>query len=95
MKQYNEVIPKTKGEALRMIETAKGYAAERTNQAQGDVSKFDQILTEYSKAKDVTRQRLYLETMNRVLPKIAEKWIIEQGGADGGILMKLDLANQK
>jgi modulator of FtsH protease HflK len=95
MKQYNEVIPKTKGEALRVIETAKGYAAQRVNQAQGDVSKFDQILTEYTKAKDVTRQRMYLETMNRVLPTIGEKWIVEQGGAEGGILMKLDLASQK
>jgi membrane protease subunit HflK len=95
MKQYNEVIPRTKGEALRMIEAAKGYAAERVNQAQGDVSKFDQILTEYSKARDITRQRLYLEAMNRILPTIPEKWIVEQGGADGGILMKLDLANQK
>lgn len=95
MKQYNEVIPRTKGEALRVIETAKGYAAQRVNQAQGDVSKFDQILAEYSKAKDVTRQRMYLETMNRVLPIIGEKWIVEQGGAEGGILMKLDLASQK
>jgi membrane protease subunit HflK len=93
MKQYNEVVPKTKGEALRMIETAKGYAAERVNEAQGDVNKFEKILTEYQKAPAITRQRLYLETMGKVLPQIPEKWIIEQGGADGGILMKLDLDN--
>jgi len=93
MKQYNEVVPKTKGEALRMIETAKGYAAERVNEAQGDVNKFEKILTEYQKAPTITRQRLYLETMGKVLPQIPEKWIIEQGGADGGILMKLDLDN--
>jgi membrane protease subunit HflK len=95
MKLYNEVIPKTRGEALRMIEASKGYAAERVNQARGNVSKFDQILAEYSKAKEITRQRLYLETMSRVLPTIPEKWIVEQGGAEGGILMKLDLATQK
>jgi membrane protease subunit HflK len=93
MKQYNEVVPKTRGEALRMIETAKGYAAERVNEAQGDVNKFEKILTEYQKAPTITRQRLYLETMGKVLPQIPEKWIIEQGGADGGILMKLDLDN--
>lgn len=93
MKQYNEVVPKTRGEAKRHIETAKGYAAERVNEAQGDVNKFEKILTEYLKAPTITRQRLYLETMGTVLPKVPEKWIIEQGGADGGILMKLDLDN--
>lgn len=93
MKQYNEVVPKAKGQALRTIETAKGYAAERVNEAQGDVNKFEKILTEYQKAPTVTRQRLYLETMGKVLPQIPEKWVIEQGGADGGILMKLDLDN--
>ena len=93
LKQYNEVVPKTQGQAKRMIETAKGYAAERVNEAQGDVTKFEKILTEYEKAPTITRQRLYLETMGKVLPKIPEKWIIEQGGADGGILMKLDLDN--
>lgn len=94
MKQYNEVIPRTKGEALRMIETAKGYAAERVNQADGDVAKFVKVLAEYRKAPEITRQRLYLETMGKVLPEIPEKWIIEQGGADGGILMKLNLDSQ-
>lgn len=91
MKQYNEVIPKTKGQAKRTIEEAKGYAAERVNEAQGDAAKFEKVLTEYQKAPTITRQRLYLETMGQVLPDIPEKWIIEQGGADGGILMKLDL----
>ncbi|MDH4201861.1 MAG: FtsH protease activity modulator HflK [Phycisphaerae bacterium] len=93
MKQYNEVVPKTRGQAQRVIEAAKGYAAERVNEAQGDVNKFEKILTEYQKAPTITRQRLYLETMGKVLPQIPEKWIIEQGGADGGILMKLDLDN--
>ena len=95
MKDYNEVIPKTSGEAKRVIETAKGYAAERVNRAQGDASKFEKILAEYKKAPDITRQRMYLETMSKLLPKIPEKWIIEQGGADGGILMKLDLDGNK
>lgn len=91
MKDYNQVIPKTRGEAKKIIETAKGYAAERVNRAQGDAAKFEKILAEYTKAPDITKQRLYLETMSELLPKISEKWIIEQGGADGGILMKLDL----
>ncbi|MCK4294378.1 MAG: FtsH protease activity modulator HflK [Planctomycetes bacterium] len=95
MKQYNEVIPKTGGEAEKMVEMAKGYAAERVNMALGDVAKFNKIYEEYKVAPDITKQRMYLETMSKVLPLIPEKWIIEQGGADGGILLKLDLDSQK
>jgi membrane protease subunit HflK len=95
MKAYNETIPKTKGEAKKLIETAKGYAAERVNRAEGDIAKFDKVYEEYVKAPDITKQRMYLETMTKLLPQISEKWIIEQGGADGGILMKLDLESQK
>jgi membrane protease subunit HflK len=91
MKDYNEAIPRTGGEAKKMIETARGYAAERVNEAEGDIAKFDMILAEYIKAPDITRQRMYLETMGKLLPQISEKWIIEQGGADGGILMRLGL----
>ena len=95
MKTYNEAVPKSKGEAKKAIETARGYAAERVNQAMGDIAKFESIYAEYSKAPDITRQRMYLETMSKVLPLIPEKWIIEQGGAEGGILMKLDLVGDK
>jgi len=94
-KMYNETIPKTKGEAQKQIETAKGYAAERVNEAQGDVAKFERVYAEYTKAPEITKKRMYLETMSLVLPQITEKWIIEQGGADGGILMKLNLDNQE
>ena len=69
MKQYNEVIPRTSGEAKRVEETARGYAAERVNQAEGDVARFVKVLTEYEKAPEITRQRLYLETMEKVLSR--------------------------
>lgn len=95
MKEYNEVIPRTRGEAKRVIETAKGYAAERVNQAEGDIQKFEKVYAAYKQAPDITRQRMYLETMTKLLPQIPEKWIIEQGGAEGGILMKLDVTDQK
>ena len=95
MKTYNEAVPKSSGEAKKLIESAKGYAAERVNQALGDVAKFDKIYAEYTKAPDITRQRMYLETMSKVLPLIPEKWIIEQGGAEGGILMRLNLVSDK
>ena len=95
MKTYNEAVPKTTGEAKKLIESARGYAAERVNRALGDVAKFEKIYEQYSKAPDITKQRMYLETMSKLLPLIPEKWIIEQGGAEGGILMKLDLESQK
>jgi len=95
MKAYNEAVPKTKGEAQKLIESSKGYAAERVNRAEGDIAKFENIYEEYRKAPDVTKQRMYLETMSKLLPLIPEKWIIEQGGAEGGILMKLDLENNE
>ncbi|UCG57158.1 MAG: FtsH protease activity modulator HflK [Phycisphaerales bacterium] len=91
MKAYNEAIPKTRGEAKKLIESSKGYAAERVNRAEGDVAKFEKIYAEYRKAPEITKRRMYLETMAKLLPLIPEKWIIEQGGAEGGILMKLDL----
>jgi membrane protease subunit HflK len=95
MKTYNEAIPKTRGQAKKMVESAKGYAAERVNRAEGDISKFEKIYEEYKKAPEITKQRMYLETMSTLLPRIPEKWIIEQSGAEGGILMKLDLENNK
>ena len=94
-KEYNEAVPKTDGEAKKLVESAKGYAAERNNRAHGDTEKFNKIYEEYKEVPDITKQRMYLETMSKVLPQISEKWIIEQGGADGGILMKLDLIGQK
>jgi membrane protease subunit HflK len=76
--EYNRVIPKARGEAARTIEGAKGYALERVNQAKGEASKFSAVFTEYSKAKDVTRQRIYLETMNDVMQKVGRKLITDE-----------------
>jgi len=76
--EYNKVIPKARGEAERTIEEAKGYALERVNQAKGEASRFNSIFTEYSKAKEVTRQRIYLETMNDVMQKVGRKLITDE-----------------
>lgn len=75
--EYNKVIPKAGGDAQRMIEEAKGYALERVNQAQGDAMRFNSLFKEYVKAKDVTRQRIYLEAMNEVLSKVGRKLITD------------------
>ncbi|MBU1183727.1 MAG: FtsH protease activity modulator HflK [Pseudomonadota bacterium] len=76
--EYNQVIPKARGTASRTIEEAKGYAIERVNQARGEAHKFSAIFKEYSKAPDVTRQRIYLETMSEILPKVGRKLITDE-----------------
>jgi len=65
--EKNTVIPKAKGEAERTIEDAKGYAIERVNNAQGDADLFKQVFSAYEKAPEVTRKRIYLETIGKVL----------------------------
>ena len=82
--EYNRVIPKARGEAERTIEEAKGYALERVNSAKGEASKFTSVFKEYSKAKEVTRQRIYLETMNDVMQNVGRKLITDEKAA--GIL---------
>lgn len=76
--EYNKVIPKSRGTAARTIEEARGYAIERVNQARGEANKFNAVFKEYSKAPDVTRQRIYLETMNEILPKVGRKLITDE-----------------
>ncbi|MGH7980714.1 MAG: protease modulator HflK, partial [Limisphaerales bacterium] len=76
--QYNTVVPKAHGEADEMISVAEGNAAQRVNEANGDAAYFDDVLAQYVKAPDVTRRRLYLETMAEILPKIGNKIIIDE-----------------
>ena len=74
---YNKEIYKVEGEAERMISEAEGYAIERVNNAKGDVELFSSILKEYNKAPKITKDRLYLEGMDKVLRKIPNKLIID------------------
>ena len=66
-KVYNEELPKAKGEGLRLLQEAEGYAANRVNTAKGDVARFNAVYAEYVKSPQITRRRLYLETMSDVL----------------------------
>jgi len=75
---YNSAIPKAKGQAEQQILNAEGYATQRVNRARGDAEKFLAIYREYSKAKDVTRRRMYLEMMNEVYPKVEKKYIVDE-----------------
>jgi membrane protease subunit HflK len=74
---YNQVIPKASGEAEKTIRQAEGYALNRINRAQGDANRFLSVWKEYSQSEDVTRRRLYLETLNEVLPEIGRKYIVD------------------
>ena len=89
----NDVIPKARGEAQAMIREAEGFRESRIKRAEGDVAKFKAILKEYSKAKDVTRERLYLEAMEGILPGL-EKYIVPNG-EDGNLLNLLNLGSTK
>jgi membrane protease subunit HflK len=87
--EYNRVIPKARGEADRTIEEAKGYALERVNRSKGQAAKFNSVYQEYSKAKEVTRQRIYLETMNDVMQNVGMKVISDERAS--GVLPLLQL----
>ncbi|WP_026450194.1 FtsH protease activity modulator HflK [Aequorivita capsosiphonis] len=91
---YNKVIPKAKGQALETIQKAEGYAAERVNNAQGEVARFNALYTEYVKAPEVTRTRLYLETMNKVLPQLGNKIITDENGSNVLPLLQMQMQNQ-
>lgn len=75
--EYNKIIPRARGEADQKIQSAEGYALKRVNEAEGDVARFNAILTEYLKAPEVTKRRLYLETMETVIPKLGKKIVID------------------
>ena len=84
-----DVLPKARGLAQKIIREAEAYKAERLKRAQGDADRFLVVLNEYTKAKDVTRKRLYLETMERILPDM-QKFIIDSQ-VSGNLLQFLPL----
>ena len=86
---YNREIPKAKGSALETISQAEGYALERVNKAEGEAKRFLDVLKEYRQAKDVTKRRLYLESMNRLLDKVDEIYVIDAD--QKGLVPLLDL----
>jgi membrane protease subunit HflK len=78
LEEYNKIIPKASGQALQMVEQAEAYAIDRTNTAIGDANRFTEIWKEYDQSKDVTRRRLYLEGLGKVLPNMEKKYIIDE-----------------
>ena len=90
--EYNQEIPKAAGEAEQVIRGAEGYATERVNRSRGDAALFESVYREYAKAPSVTRRRLYLETINDILPKIKKKFIIDE--KQRGLLPLLNLGEE-
>ncbi|MCF7800838.1 MAG: FtsH protease activity modulator HflK [Candidatus Marinimicrobia bacterium] len=82
----NELIPRARGEAAQMIQQAEAFKQQRVKEAQGDSARFIQVLAEYKQAKDVTRTRMYLETLEKVLSK-SENYIVD--GEDAGSMVNV------
>jgi len=87
---YNKAIPSARGEAERVIKAAEGYALDRVNRAKGDAARFSSIYTEYAKAKDVTRRRIYLETIKELLPRLGPKYILDDNQSNVLPLLNLN-----
>ena len=87
---FNQEVPRERGEADRTIAKAEGYAINRINTARGDAARFNALLTEYRKAPEVTRRRLYLETMRDILPTVKQVYVFD-GEQPSSVLPFLDL----
>jgi len=88
--EYNRVIPRARGEAEQAVLQAEGYAVDRVNRSQGNAVRFMAIYEEYRRAPEVTRRRLYLETMQRVLPAVGRKLFIDEDATGVLPLLSLD-----
>lgn len=89
--EYNKVIPKASGQAEETIQKAEGYATERVNMALGEVARFNDLYREYVKAPEVTRRRIYLETLQDVIPKLGNKVITDDKGNQALPLLQMKM----
>ncbi len=93
--EYNKVIPRARGEAVETIELAQAYRIDRVNRSKGEAERFNQVYAEYIKAPQVTKKRLYLETLERILPKLGNKVIMDEHGTNVLPLLNLDQGKLK
>ena len=93
--EYNKVVPRAKGQAEETIQRAEGYATERVNNALGEASRFNALYLEYVKAPEVTKRRIYLETMEEILPRAGNKIITDEGGNNLLPLLQMQLTPKK
>ena len=88
--EYNQKVPKAAGVAQQDISRAEGYATKRVNEAEGDADRFIALLKAYQQAPEVTRRRMYLETMQKVMPQLERKIIMDEEGNQVLPLMQLN-----
>jgi membrane protease subunit HflK len=86
----NQVLPRAKGEASSIIQKAEAYKAQTVARAKGDVQRFNQVYEQYAKAKDITSERIYLETIEEVLRNV-NKVLVDKGAAGPGVVPYLPL----
>jgi len=89
--EYNKVIPKASGQAEETIQKAEGYATQRVNNAMGEATRFSALYNEYIKAPEVTKRRIYLETMRSAIPKLGHKIITDEKGNNVLPLLQMQL----
>jgi modulator of FtsH protease HflK len=89
---YNQIIPRARGQAQQALEQAQGFATDRVNRARGDAELFTQVHAAYQRAPEVTRRRMYLETMGEIYPKVKRKVVLDESLK--GILPLLPLTSQ-
>jgi membrane protease subunit HflK len=89
--EYNRVIPRARGEAEQTIQQAEGYATNRVNTAQGEVAAFNALYDEYVRAPQVTKRRIYYETIQKLLPQIGNKVITDQDGSNVLPLLQMQM----
>ena len=90
---YNKAVPRARGEAKRTVRQAEGYQLDKVNRAQGEADRFLVTYQEYKKAPEITRKRLYLESMSKVLPESERKFIVDS--SQSSILPLLQLNEKK
>ncbi len=93
--EYNRVIPRAKGEAEETIQLAEAYSLTRVNGATGEAARFNALYAEYVNAPEVTRKRMYLEAMQRIMPKLGTKVIVDENGSSVLPLLNLQKKAQK
>jgi membrane protease subunit HflK len=93
--EYNKVIPMARGQADETIQKARGYATQRVNNALGETARFNALYSEYIKAPEVTKRRIYLETMGSVIPRLGNKIITDEKGNNVLPLLQMQLKDIK
>ena len=93
--EYNKVIPRARGQAEETIQRAEGYATERVNNALGETSRFNALYREYIKAPEVTKRRIYLETMEEIIPKAGNKILTDESGRNLLPLLQMQLTQKQ